>query len=84
MNVLIVIEHVFEDDQDLRFIMAAIPNDGFPMISPVVTLEGKAPFASGNPYGVYGDACAEFTGVDKYSLNITVAECTSGNLTNWE
>lgn len=82
MNVIVIRKHVFEDDQDIEFLMIAHPESG-PMISPVMRLEGKAPFANRNPYCVYGDAVAGFTGKSKSDCSITVAECTSGDLRHW-
>jgi hypothetical protein len=37
----------------------------------------------GNPYALYGRHAEAFTGVSKYSLTITVARNTSGDLWNW-
>lgn len=91
MHVLVIREFVrnTHTDKDLRIIMVARGDDLFGgaivpnMISPVVTLEGAAAYGNSNPYFVYGDACAKFTGKDKNDLHITVAECTSDNLDGW-
>jgi len=83
MNVIVVREYVREPKTDMgpfRIVMVARTADGEPMISPVVTIEG---YADGNPYGVYGDAVAEFTGRKALDCNITVAECRSGDLGRW-
>ncbi len=87
MRVLVVHEHVPEESMcpgkgDLRFIMVA-KTDTMSMVSPVVTYEGQAAYCNGNPYLVYGAACAEFTGLDKFDLNIDVAGIHSGNLEGW-
>ncbi len=85
MHVLVIREFV-NNSKDFRFIMVAHAGDDTSMISPVVTLERAAHrvhWANGNPYLVYGDACAKFTGKDKFDLHITVAECTSGDLSGW-
>ncbi len=88
MHVLVIREFV-HTSKDLRIVMVVRGDDLFGaaimpnMISPVITLEGAAPSANGNPYLVYGDACAKFTGKDKLDLHITVAECTSGDLSGW-
>lgn len=85
MRVLVVHEHVPDDGQsgsDLRFLMVA-KTDEIAMVSPIVTIEGEGGWYNGNPYLVYGDACAEFTGLDKLSLNITVAGVHSGDLEGW-
>ncbi len=81
MHVLVIREFV-HNSGDLRIVMVARAGD-ISMISPVVTLEKVAQWANGNPYGIYGDACAEFTGKSKFDLSITVAECTSGDLSGW-
>lgn len=88
MRVLVVREYVSEDvrdgtvDGDIRFIMIA-RTDTMNMVSPVVTLVKEGWRCNGNPYGIYGDACAKFAGIDKFSLSIDVAECTSGDLEGW-
>lgn len=79
MQVLVVHEFVGDDDTDLRFVMIA-RGDGISVVSPIMVLPGVAHFHSGNPYSVYGNSCAEFTGMDKFDLSITVAGCHSGNL----
>ena len=87
MRVLVVHEFIPDDVRsgrvkgDLRFIMIA--RDEISMISPVTTIKDDGHYYNGNPYLVYGEACAEFTGLDKFDLNITVAECRSGDLEGW-
>ena len=49
-------------------------------ISPVYRLLGRAAHHAGNPYGVYGDCCAHWSGIDKFSLSIQVFAATSGCL----
>ncbi len=89
MRVIVIHDHVSEDVRsglikgDLRFIMVARTEDGMSMISPIVTIDGRGCSCSGNPYLVYGDACAEFTGLDKLDLNIAVAGFHSGELEGW-
>lgn len=84
MHVLVIREFV-HNSEDLRIVMVARGGilSEISMISPVVMLEGAAHIANGNPYLVYGNACAEFTGKNKFDLHITVAECTSGDLSGW-
>lgn len=83
MHVLVIREFVNNTDTDLRIVMVASIEGSLSMISPVMTLEGAASKVNGNPHAVYGDACAKFTGKNKFNLHITVAECTNGNLDGW-
>jgi hypothetical protein len=73
MNVLVVTDIVGED---LRIVMftSGLPASG------VVVLAGAARWQNGNPYCVYGQSVEEYTGCNRFHLNITVACCTSGNL----
>jgi hypothetical protein len=83
MKVLVVHDYVRRDATDLRivrFVMIATVGGGMNMVSPIMTLERAAPNYDDNPYRVYGDVCAKFTGLDKFALTIIVAECRSGNL----
>jgi len=83
MNVIVIREYVREpktNQKPFRIVMVAETPMGESMISPIVTIEG---YADGNPYGVYGDAVAKFTGRKALDCNITVAECTSGDLHRW-
>ncbi len=84
MKVLVIREFLGDDNLDLRIVMVARTANGDSMISPIVTLDRGAPLANGNPYSVYGNACAKFTGKDKFDLSITVAACISGGLEGWE
>ena len=82
MNVIVIREYVPEPETNqkpFRIVMVARPESG-PMISPIVEVKG---YADGNPYGVYGDAVADFTGRRALDCNITVAECKSGDLERW-
>lgn len=81
---VLVMRQIAANEKDIEIVMVARHlGSGLSMVSPIVTLEGEAPFASGNPYGVYGDACADFTGVDALDCDITITECVSGNLDGW-
>ena len=53
------------------------------MISPVVTIKDAACCIDGNPYLVYGDAVAKFTGRPALECIITCAEFVSGSLWDW-
>lgn len=74
MRVIVVYEL---DGEDIRYRMI-IPGEN--RVSWIERLEKKASIVSGNPYGVFGDVCAIYARRGKYSLNITVACCTSGGL----
>ena len=81
---VLVVRQIAENGSDIEFLMVGQVEGSLSMISPIRTLEGKAPFASGNPYSLFGDAVAEFTGIDKFDCSIRVAECVSGRLPVWE
>lgn len=72
-----------ESRSDLQIVMVARVR-GVPRVSAVVTLEGATSSRKGNPYLVYGDAVSEFTGLDDLDTSITVADCRSGDLSDWE
>jgi hypothetical protein len=74
MNVLVVTDLV-PDTEDLRIVMMT---SGLPVS--VAVLPGAARWRTGNPYCIYGKAVEEYTGCNRFNLNITVACCTSGNL----
>jgi len=71
-----------DDTNDLRIVMVARSKD-VSMISPVVTIKAGTMCRSGNPYAVYGDEVAKFTGVNKYDTSISVFDCVSGCLENF-
>ena len=64
------------DGLDLLFRVA----DTVAGVSPVYRLQGKADKMSGNPYLVYGDKAAEWTGLKKYDLHLVVAHVRSGQM----
>jgi hypothetical protein len=72
---VLVITDVVPDTQDVRIVIMA---DG--RVSPDITLAGVAPWRNGNPYCVYGAAVEEFTGCNRFTVNIVVANCVSGRL----
>lgn len=47
-------------------------------LSPLLRMKRHSP--DGNPYSVYGDACEQWTGVQKYSLQIVVMQATSSDI----
>lgn len=77
---VIVVTSIVESDLEIVIVARMM---GVTMASPVVTLTGAADHRDGNPYLVYGDAVAEFTGRKALDTNITVADCRSGNLDAW-
>ncbi len=77
---ILVITAITENGEDLQIVMVTRPET---MVSRVVTLIGAAASRSGNPYLVYGDAIEDFTGLDKFDVSITVADCRSGDLEGW-
>lgn len=74
---------IAENGRDLQIVMAARLDGALGAISPIVTLEGAAPSRAGNPYLVYGDAVAKFTGCDKFDTSISVFDNRSGDLEGW-
>jgi hypothetical protein len=74
MNVLVVTD-IVPDSEDLRIVMMTSG-----LAPSMVVLAGAARWQNGNPYCVYGKAVEEYTGCNRFNLNITVACCTSGNL----
>ncbi len=79
LPVLIVTEIV---DTDLQIVMVARVR-GADCISSLVTIEGGVAYRDGNPYIVFGKAVEEFTGQNRFSTSITVADCRSGDLERW-
>ena len=83
---VLVVTAVDWDGEFVEFIIIA--PDG--KVSPVTRLEHGSHGASSielrncNPYGVYGDAIADFLGVDKYDVSISVFNNHSGNLEKWK
>lgn len=75
---VLVMAVVADNLHDLQIVMVADRR-----ASPVVTLKGMADSRKSNPYCVYGDAVAKFTGRDKFDTNINVFCCTSGHLEGW-
>jgi len=70
------------DGDDLRVVMTA-RNKEVTMVSAVVWIAGAASGCNGNPYLVYGDAVADFTGCHPLDCSINVFGCTSGGLEYW-
>jgi len=70
------------DGDDLRVVMTA-RKEGVTMTSAVVRIAGVASVCNGNPYLVYGDAVADFTGWHPLDCSINVFGCTSGSLDYW-
>ena len=83
LPVLVITAVSDADDADLLIVIVATV-DGVDKISGVITLKDGAAFRDGNPFGVYGDAVEAFTGCNKYQTSITVANCRSGGLSNWQ
>lgn len=81
---VLVVRQIAENGRDIEIVMIVRLEGALSMVSPIVTIEGKAPFASGNPYSVYGDEVAKFAGCNKFDCSISVAECVSGRLPEWE
>ncbi len=69
-------------DNDLRIVMVARVQ-GADWISSLITIKGGAVDRSGNPYIVFGKHVEEFTGRNRFSTSITVADCRSGDLEKW-
>jgi len=71
------------DDANLLVVIVATV-DGVDKISPVMTIEDGVAFRDGNSFLVYGAIVEKFTGCNRYQTSITVAECRSGGLSNWQ
>lgn len=79
---VLVMTAVAENEVDLQIVMTARIK-GVARTSSVITLAGAADSRTGNPYLVYGDAVAEFTGCDAFDTSISIFDCRSGNLLGW-
>ncbi len=80
MNVLVLRAECCDESVDIVMVAQTTLIN---MISRVVTIKGAARHIYGNPYLVYGDAVAEFTGRPALECNITCAEFVSGSLWDW-
>jgi hypothetical protein len=82
-KVLVLVAIDPRNEADLQVVIV-VRLHGTAMISEIVTLEGAAANRNGNPYLVYGDAVTAFSGLDKFDTSITVADCRSGDLSDWD
>jgi hypothetical protein len=80
MRVLVVKSVACDNCEDE--IVMLVSNDPI-MVRGPFRLVGAGRYPSGNPYCKYGKVCEDFTGKDKLSLSITVAENISGSLCDW-
>jgi len=80
---VLVMTAIAENGRDLQIVMTA-QIDGAMQTSPVMVKVGAADSRAGNPYLVYGDAVAKFTGRDKFDTSISVFDCHSGDFSAWE
>lgn len=79
---ILVMTAIAENEVDLEIVIVARPG-GVASVSPIITLAGEAHRRRGNPYGIYGDAVAKFTGCDKFNTSISVFHCASGDFEGW-
>ena len=74
---VIVVVQPLEDDLKFRIIVSEWIGHA---CSPVITMENASDVWNGNPFGVYGDAIADYIGQSKYSVSISVARYSSGEI----
>lgn len=80
---VLVMTAVHPNEVDLQIVIITREAWSEARVSPVVTLEGAVCCRAGNPYLVYGDAVAEFTGCNALDTTINVFDCRSGGLSDW-
>ena len=82
---VLVMTAVAPNERDLQIVIVARLQEGVTLarVSPIITLEEAAAHRNGNPYYVYGDVVAEFTGRNKLYISISVFDCTSGDFQGW-
>ncbi len=76
MKVLVMYEQY---GAGVKFVMVA-RTEAVTMVSPIMTIRGNG---SGNPYLVFGEACAKFTGHNWRDLTISCFKAASGGLEGW-
>jgi len=79
--VLVLVSVNDNNDKDLDIIIVSRLKEP----SGLITLSGRAAWRNGNPYGVYGDAIADYLGVNKFDVSIKVYNRASGgDMETWE